>query len=62
MREQDDEECELQDKHHAQEYILLIELQQQYIDGIGVEASAYPTAVPEQAIDVSAHTTIDSCE
>ena len=59
LGKEDDEERKLQDEDHAQEEILLIEVYEQDIYGIGIEACSGTIAVSEQAVEESADTTIN---
>ena len=62
MGQENDEQSKLQNEDHTQEYIFLIELQQQYIYDISIEAGADTIAVSEQTIEESTDTTIYDCE
>ena len=62
MGEQDDEEHKLQDKDHAQEDILLIELQQQHVDGVSIETGTSTITATEQSVEIAACTTVKNSE
>ena len=59
---QDDKERQLQDEYHAQENIFLIELQQQYIDAVGIEACACTMTTTEQSVEPAADVAIEGCK
>ena len=59
LSQKNNEQRKLHDKDHAQEDIFLIELQQQDIYGIGIEAGTDTVAVSEQTVEESTDTTIN---